>query len=40
MIEECLKPIGGIMGEFVFLRTTDDLPEFQAAEGVKDGTED
>ena len=40
VIEECLKPIGGIMGEFVFLRTTDDLPEFQAAEGVNNGTED
>ena len=35
VIEECLKPIGGIMGEFVFLKSTDDLPEFQAAEGGK-----
>ena len=40
VIEDCLKPLGGIMGEFVFLKSTGDLPEFQAAEGVKDGTED
>lgn len=40
VIEECLKPIGGIMGEFVHLRSTDDLPEFKAAEGVECGTED
>lgn len=33
VIEAILKPIGGIIGSFVYLSSTDDLPKYKEQEG-------